>query len=50
MKVIAFNGSARKGGNTSILINLVFGELQKEGLKQSFFNLQAKRFEGVSHV
>ena len=33
MKVVAFNGSARKGGNTSILINLVLDELQKEGIQ-----------------
>ena len=32
MKVIAFNGSARKDGNTSILINRVFNELQKENI------------------
>ena len=31
MKVIAFNGSARKQGNTAILINHVFSELEKEG-------------------
>jgi len=29
MKVIAFNGSARKDGNTSILIDHVFAELQR---------------------
>ena len=33
MKVTAFNGSARKDGNTAILINHVFEELGKE---QSF--------------
>jgi hypothetical protein len=32
MKVIAFNGSARKQGNTAILINHVFSELEKEGI------------------
>jgi len=30
MKVVALNGSARKDGNTAILINLVFDELKKE--------------------
>ncbi len=29
MKVIAFNGSARKDGNTAILVNTVFKELKK---------------------
>lgn len=28
MKVVAINGSPRKNGNTSILIELVFEELQ----------------------
>ena len=31
MKVVAFNGSPRKDGNTTILINHVFRELEKEG-------------------
>ena len=29
MKVMAFNGSARKDGNTAILINYLLKELQK---------------------
>ena len=33
MKVMAFNGSARKNGNTAILINYVLNELQKEGIE-----------------
>jgi multimeric flavodoxin WrbA len=33
MKVTAFNGSARKDGNTSVLIDHVFAELQKEGIE-----------------
>ena len=33
MKVIAFNGSSRKGGNTDILINYVLDELKKEGIE-----------------
>ena len=32
MKVVGINGSARKDGNTAILINYVFGELEKEGI------------------
>ena len=32
MKVIAINGSARKDGNTAILIRHVFEELAKEGI------------------
>ena len=33
MKVIAFNGSARKDGNTAILLNYVLAELQKESIR-----------------
>lgn len=32
MKVVAFNGSPRKNGNTSILIREVFAELRSEGI------------------
>jgi multimeric flavodoxin WrbA len=33
MKAIAFNGSGRKDGNTAILLNVVLGELSKEGIQ-----------------
>ena len=33
MKVVAFNGSSRKDGNTAILLNLVLDELKSEGEK-----------------
>lgn len=33
MKVLAINSSARKDGNTTILINRVFEELNKEGIE-----------------
>ena len=46
MKVIAFNGSARKDGNTAALINLVFGELQKEGIETELFELAGKNIRG----
>ncbi len=32
MKVIGINGSARKDGNTAIIIGKVFEELNKEGV------------------
>jgi multimeric flavodoxin WrbA len=48
MNVIAFNGSARKGGNTSILINYVLEELQKEGIETDVFNLRAKKIRGCT--
>lgn len=33
MKVLAINGSARKDGNTAILINTIFEELNKAGIE-----------------
>jgi len=33
LKVVAFNGSPRKGGNTSLAIHTVFKELKKEGIE-----------------
>jgi multimeric flavodoxin WrbA len=32
MKVVAFNGSPRNNGNTSIAINIIFEQLQNEGI------------------
>lgn len=46
MKVIAFNGSARKDGNTATLIHYVFGELQKEGIETELFQLAGKKIRG----
>jgi multimeric flavodoxin WrbA len=39
MKVVAFNGSARKGGNTETLISYVFEELEKEGVQTELISL-----------
>ncbi len=46
MKVVAFNGSARKGGNTEHLIQLVFAELEKEGIETELVNLSGKHPHG----
>ena len=46
MKVIAFNGSPRKKGNTAILINHVFDELNKEGIETEFYQLGGKPIHG----
>ena len=46
MKVVAFSGSARKNGNTAILVNHVFGELEKEGIKTELFQLAGKKIRG----
>ena len=41
MKVVAFNGSARKDGNTAILIGKVFRVLKQKGLKLNLSSLPA---------
>jgi len=46
MKVIGFNGSPRKDGNTSILFNHVFRELEKEGIETELVQLSAKKIHG----
>jgi len=46
MKVIAFNGSARKDGNTAILINTVLQELQKEGIETELIQLAGQKIRG----
>jgi len=46
MKVTAFNGSARKDGNTGILINYAFRELEKAGIETELFNLAGKTIRG----
>ena len=46
MKVLAFNGSPRKEGNTAILINQVFRELEKEGVETEMVPLAGKKIHG----
>ncbi len=46
MKVIGFNGSARKKGNTSILIQKVLDELEAEGIETTLINLGPKSVAG----
>ncbi len=46
MKVIAFNGSARKDGNTSILLNLVLDELKAEGIETELYQLAGRSIQG----
>lgn len=46
MKVVGFNGSARKDGNTAILINYVFGELQNAGIQTEMVQLSGKDIHG----
>ena len=46
MKVVAFNGSPRKDGNTTILINHIFRELEKEGIETELVQLSEKKIHG----
>ncbi len=45
MKVLAINSSARKDGNTALLINTVFEELKKEGIETEMIQLAGKVIE-----
>jgi len=46
MKVVAFNGSGRKDGNTAILLNLVLDELKTEGIETEFIQLAGQTLSG----
>ena len=46
MKVVAFNGSSRKDGNTAILLNLVLDELKKEGIETELIQLAGETLSG----
>jgi multimeric flavodoxin WrbA len=46
MKVVAFNGSARKDGNTAIMIREVFKELEKERIKTELVQLSGNKING----
>jgi multimeric flavodoxin WrbA len=48
MRVVAFNGSSRKDGNTAILINYVFEELRKEGIDTELVQLAGKKIKGCN--
>ncbi|MBI5190422.1 MAG: flavodoxin family protein [Nitrospirae bacterium] len=48
MKVVAFSGSARRDGNTAILIRQVFTELEKEGIETELVQLAGKKIRGCT--
>lgn len=48
MKVVAFNGSPRKNGNTSILIGHVFSALEKEGIETELVHIGGKSLRGCN--
>lgn len=48
MKVLGINGSPRKGGNTEILIQTVFAELEKEGIETELVQIGGKLVHGCT--
>jgi len=48
MKVVAFNGSARKDGNTAILVRTLFRELEKAGIETELVQLAGKKIRGCT--
>jgi multimeric flavodoxin WrbA len=48
VKVIAFNGSARKDGNTAILIRRVLQVLEKKGIETELIQLAGKPIRGCN--
>ena len=46
MKVVAFNGSARKDGNTAMLLNLALNELGNEGIETELVQLCGVHAQG----
>jgi multimeric flavodoxin WrbA len=48
MKVVAFNGSPRKEGNTSSLLKHVLAELEKEGIETEVVQLGGKSIHGCT--
>ncbi len=48
MKIVAFNGSARKDGNTAMLVQTLSKELEKKGIKTEFVQLAGKKMHGCT--
>jgi multimeric flavodoxin WrbA len=48
MKVVAFNGSARKDGNTAILVRRVFSVLEEEGIETELVQLAGQPIHGCT--
>jgi multimeric flavodoxin WrbA len=46
MKVVAFNGSPRKGGNTSILVETTLQVLRREGIETEHISLAGQHLNG----
>lgn len=48
MKVVGFNASARRDGNTAILLRCVLSELEKEGIETELIQLAGRTIRGCT--
>jgi multimeric flavodoxin WrbA len=48
MKAVAFNGSARKDGNTAIMLRRVLQVLEKEGIETELFQMAGQPIHGCT--
>jgi len=48
MRVVAFNGSPKKEGNTYLLVQRVFEELKNEGIKTEYIHFGGKPLRGCT--
>jgi multimeric flavodoxin WrbA len=48
VKLVAFNGSARKDGNTALLVRTVFEELEAAGVSCELLQLAGRRVQGCT--
>lgn len=48
MKIVAFNGSPRKGGNTEMLIREVFSSVEKHGIETEIVQIGGETLRGCS--
>jgi multimeric flavodoxin WrbA len=46
MQVVAFNGSARKDGNTATMVRWMFAELEKAGIDTELYQMKGKKING----
>ena len=48
MKVVGINGSPRKDGNTAIIINTIFRELEAQGIETELIQLAGRKIDGCT--
>ena len=48
MKVVAFNGSGRKDGNTALLVKMALAELESAGVKTELIQLAGQKLRGCT--